>query len=279
MHFFFADDSTQKSARKGMGQTLAFGGILVPSENLQSLSNQIDSIALDAGIPGREEIKWSPSKDTWIYSNLIGDARFACYSKILHATTKADAVAIVTVCDPEMRKLKKEWGFERCVLYTLERVSTYTESLNSQAIVISDRPSGGKKEEKKFLVDYLSQIESNHNYMIEGNFALNLLTAPSHHIRLLQVADLITSITTAMTAGQIDYAKDYIEIIKPMFARNSLGSIGGTGLKVYPDQLINLYYWVLREESFVKTSKMSAIQLPHAAYKFAETDGLSNVSG
>jgi hypothetical protein len=58
-----------------------------------------------------------------------------------------------------MRTLKPAWDFERCVTYTLERVSAYTGNLSSQAVVISDRPSEGKKGEDQFSKDYLNHIE------------------------------------------------------------------------------------------------------------------------
>ncbi len=273
MHFFFADDSAQKGIREKMGKLVAYGGLLVSSESTHDLSNRIDEIAKEAGIPDREEIKWSPRKDSWIYNNLKGDDRLNCYSSIINAAKDAESIAIVTVCDPVMRNLKMEWGFERCVTYTLERVSAYTENLSSKAVVISDRPSGGKREEDQFLTDYLGHIESDYNFMHTGNFALNMLTAPSHLVRLLQAADLITAITTAMISGQTKYAKDYIELIKPMYAKNSLGSIGGTGLKVYPDNLINLYHWVLSETHYCKTSRMAGIPLPLDTYHYYRDDG------
>ncbi|MDO9518916.1 MAG: hypothetical protein Q7L19_01720 [Pseudohongiella sp.] len=273
MHFFFADDSSQRGNRLKMGKIVAYGGILVPSDRTLELSHVIDQIAEKAGIPDREEIKWSPRKNSWIYNNLGGEDRFNCYSSILKATEQAGATVIATVCDPEMRHLRLEWGFERCVTYTLERVSAYTENLESQTVVISDRPSGGKREEDQFLLDYLDHIESDYNFMIKGNFALNMLTAPSHLVRLLQVADLVTAITTAMVSGQTKYAKDYFGLVMPMFAKNALGSVGGTGLKVYPDNLINLYHWVLGEQHFSKASRMAGIPLPHSSYLYYENDG------
>jgi len=278
MHFFFADDSSQKGIRENMGKLVAFGGILLPSDKISELSTTIDRIATKSGIPDREEIKWSPRKNSWIYNNLGGDERFNCYSSILSAAREAGGVIIVTVCDPVMRKLKLEWGFERCITYTLERVSAYTENLSSQAIVISDRPSGGKKEEDQFLMDYLNHMESDYNFMLRGNFALNMLTAPSHLVRLLQVADLVTAITTAMVSGQTKYAQEYIELLKPMYAKNALGYAGGTGLKVYPDELINLYHWILGEEHFCKASRMAGIPLPHSKFLYRESGDTQKIN-
>ncbi len=37
MEFFFADDTTQKSSREGMGKVIGFGGVFVPEAVLGEL--------------------------------------------------------------------------------------------------------------------------------------------------------------------------------------------------------------------------------------------------
>lgn len=273
MYFFFADDSSHKSARKALGKLLAFGGVLIAADKLRVLSAEIDAILAKYGAPANEEIKWSPRKGKWIYENLKDDARQQCYSEVLAVAAKAECKAIVVACDYEMRNLRPEWGFERCVTYALERVATYTANLQSEAVVIADRPSGGHKQADQFLAAFAEQLNDNHNHMVAGSFALNMLTAPSHMVRHLQVADLVVSITTAMLSGETKFASHFFEQIKPMFIRNALGYIGGTGVKVYPDELINLYYWVLGEKEFSKASLMTAWPLPHIGILFVDGDG------
>lgn len=262
MQFFFADDSAQKGARSGMGKIVAFGGVLIAGDQLRTLSQRIDEIAASFGIPAADEIKWSPKKGSWIHSNLQGDRRARCYKEILSAAQAAGCKAVVTTCDFEMRNIKPEWGFERCVTYTLERVSTYLSKSSQQAVIIADRPSGGHKEADQFLEAFVEHLSSDHNHMIEKTFSLNMLTAQSHMTRHLQVADLVVSITTAMVAGQTKWAAEYFDAVKSMFLQNALGYIGGTGLKVYPDKLINLYHWVLGETAFVKAGNGTGLRLP-----------------
>lgn len=273
MQFFFADDSAQKGARSGMGKIVAFGGVLIAGDQLRTLSQRIDEIATSFGIPAGEEIKWSPKKGSWIYSNLQGDSRAKCYKEILTAAQEAGCKAVVTACDFEMRKLKPEWGFERCVTYTLERVSTYLSKSSQQAVIIADRPSGGHKEADQFLEAFVEHLSSNHNHMLEETFSLNMLTAQSHMTRHLQIADLVVAITTAMVAGQTKWAAEYFEIVKGMLLRNVLGNIGGTGLKVYPDKLVNLYHWVLGETAFVKAANGMGWRLPSENILYFSDDG------
>src|SRR5690606_5775923 len=100
--------------------------------------------------------------------------------------------------------------------------------------------------------------------------ALNILTTPSHLVKQLQLADLVTSITAAMVSGQDRYAKPLFPIVKSMLIGNHYGYIGGTGLKLFPDSLINLYYWILDEARNVKVSHGAGIALPHSAYAYSK---------
>lgn len=273
MQFFFADDSAQNSSRKGMGRLLAFGGVLVDSTELRPLAKDIDNIAEKYGLPDGEEIKWSPRKGSWIFENLKDESRIGCYSEILQAAKARNCKAVVALCDFELRNLKPEWGFERCVTYALERVSTHLTNISQEGVIISDRPSGGHKEADQFLANFIDHLSSGHNHMLEETFALNMLTAPSHMVRHLQVADLVVAITTAMFTGQSKWAAGYFEIVKSMFMKNALGYIGGTGVKIYPDQLINLYHWVLGEKQFSKAGKGMAWPIPAKGLLFSENDG------
>lgn len=273
MKFFFADDSTHKGAREHMGKLLAFGGFLLDGSRLKALSTQTEEILKKYGVPDNEEVKWSPRKGSWIYENLTGDARVACYSQILEATAAAEARVVVTVCDPAMREIKPAWGFERCVTYALERISTHLTKCDEEAVIICDRPSGGPKQSDQFLIDFVEHLASDFNHMMANSFAMNMLTAHSHMVRHLQIADLVVSITTAMASGNTKWAEQYFDIIRRMMLTNSLGYVGGTGFKVYPDQLINLYHWVVHEDAFTKTGKMEGILLPDGKFLYCDTDG------
>lgn len=257
-----------------MGKLVAFGGVLVPADALKSLSNGIEAVAKAHGLPEGEEIKWSPNKGSWVYENLVADARVSCYRAILTCALEHNCKAIVAVCDPELRGIKPEWGFERVVTYALERISTHLSDSKEEAVIVADRPGGGHKEADAFLHKFLDHLADEHNRMMEETFALNLLAAPSNLVRQLQLADLVVAITTAMFAGQTKWAGDYFDLVKRMFITNGFGYVGGTGVKVYPDKLINLYHWVLGEKRFSKVGKGMEYPLPDAGFLFAEDQGL-----
>ena len=274
MKMFFADDSKHKGARKGMGSILSFGGHLFDHSEVRKLSDRINEILTDNGVPLSEEVKWSPRKDSWIAKNLHGAARLKCYREILEAARDAGGLAIVLAMDSVRAQYTEEGIQKRCVQWALERVSTHMEKSASEAIVIADRPSGGPKEADQFMADFIDYLESPHNYMEKKTFGMQMLTAPSPMFRQLQVADLVVSITTAMVSGNTKYASEYFDIIKDMMLKNYLGYAGGTGLKVYPDSLTSLYHWVLGETTFAKVRNFSGITLPRKGYLYFTDDGM-----
>lgn len=257
-----------------MSHLLAYGGVLVDGGKLRSLTQAVDGIATKYGVPAKEEVKWSPRKGSWIHDNLKDDNRLGCYSEILQAAAAHECKAVVALCDYEMRGLPPNWGFERCVEYALERVSTHLIKQRLESVIISDRPSGGHREADDFLAAFSERLVSEYNHMESETFALNMLTAQSHMVRALQIADLVVAITAAMFSGQTKWAAQYFDLVRPMFIRNALGYIGGTGVKVYPDELINLYYWVLSERQYSKAGRGVAYPMPIKHFLFRDNDGL-----
>lgn len=261
-----------------MGKVVAFGGVLVDSAQLKPLAQKIDKIISDHGVPPDEEIKWSPRKGSWIYENLKDESRASCYTAILRTANETGFKSVVALCDYEMRNIKPEWGFERCVTYALERVSTHLTKTSNEAVIIADRPSGGHKEADEFLAAFVEHLSSDRNHMLEKTFSINMLTAQSHMVRHLQLADLVVSITAAMFAGQTKWASQYFDLVKGTFICNALGYVGGTGVKVYPDELTNLYYWVLGEKQFSKAGRGTAWPIPDKNKRFHSNDGTVQIN-
>jgi len=270
MEFFFADDTTQNSSREGMGKILGFGGIFVPEEALGSLEQQINDICDSFGIPKGEEIKWSPKKKSWIYQNLHGDDRISCYSAVLNATVASGCRALVVAWDTGRTTLKGEKAFKKVIDFTFERIAMHLAKSETLGVIVADRPGGGHKEDDQFLAEFLERVNEGTDYVVPEHVPINILTTPSHLQRHLQVADLVTAITCAMVGGQVTYAEPYFPIVKKMLISNHHGYIGGTGLKVFPDTLINLYYKVLGETHFVKVAMNSGFPLPDKNLPYAE---------
>lgn len=264
IEIFFSDDSVQKSVRIGMGKIIAFGGVFVEPDKLKPLQSKIDEIAKSYGIPDGEELKWSPKPESWIYKNLHGERRTSCYSKVLSEAKNHDVRALVIAWDEGRTTVKGEKAFDKVIDFAFERISLHLSSRGKLGIIVADRPGGGYKQDNEFLFNFLARVNQGTAYVKNENIVLNILTTPSHLVRQLQLADLVTSITAAMVAGQDKYASPLFSLVKEILIKNSLGYIGATGLKLFPDDLINLYYHLLGEDVFSKAGKNAGFPLPRS---------------
>ncbi len=250
MEVFFADDSSQNAKRAGMGKVVSFGGILINEDSIKPLEEAVDSIAEIFHIPPGTELKWSPGKENWIYSNLTGKNREDCYRQILRTAGDFGARVLVTSWATGLSTLQGNDAFKRCLTYVFERLTILLSKEGKNGIIVGDRPGGGRSEEDQLLALFLSQVQLGTEFVLPERVLMNILTAPSHMIRHLQIADLVTGITTAMVGGGYDYAPPVFDEIRPLFVKSSYSLIGGTGLKIAPDRLENLYHWILKEEKY-----------------------------
>jgi hypothetical protein len=251
-----------------MGTVVAIGGIFVEESALRPLSSKIDEIATKFCIPTGEEFKWSPRKGTWIHSNLHDTARTACYMEVLNAAVEHKVRGIVICWDTGRTTLKGEKAFSKCVDYLFERIAVHLEKKNTTAILVADRPGGGKDQEEQFLSDFVTRVQNGTEYVVPDRILLNVLTTSSNLVRHLQLADLVTGIVTAMVCGQYKYASPLFEPIKSILIQNHLGTVGGTGLKLFPDQLLNIYHHVLKENTFWRVGKGAGVSLPYPKFPY-----------
>lgn len=262
MDIFFLDDSVQNGKRGGMGQLVAVGGILFKEEILQPIQDQVNAICSEFKMPIGCELKWSPSADNWIYKNLVGDDRLACFQRVLSAASELGARAIVVVFDTGRTSVKGVKALRKALDYVFERTTMHLERENRLGLMVADRPGGGKKQEDYLLESVLTTIQSGTDFVPPKQIPINIVTTSSRFVRHLQLADLIVGITTAMVGGKTKFAEPLFPLIKSTFVKNSFGYVGGTGLKLYPNELLNLYYWVLGEGTFSRVGMNTGWTLP-----------------
>jgi hypothetical protein len=261
-----------------MGPVVSVGGVLIEEEQLRPLSAAMDAIASEFGVPENDEFKWSPKRGSWIYDHLHEETRESCYRQILEAAASHNAKAAVVCWDTARTSEKDQAAFERCVDYLFERISMNLEDRGSSAIIVADKPGGGKDQETEFLTNFVERIQKGTAYVLPNWILLNVLTTPSHLVRHLQLADLITGITTAMVAGNDKYARAIFPSVRNLFIKNRSGGVAATGLKIAPDgpradSLVNLYRWVLGERFLHKGGGAVSYPLPVAGFPF-EKHGL-----
>lgn len=272
MDLFFIDDAYQRSpSREGMGPLFAIGGLCVPEESVQTLEKSIDTLCENVGFPPGEIFKWSPGRNLWMHSNLIDEDRKGFFCELLENARKNGAKAIVVIEDS---RYKTATGATDHVIdliqLFLERYHWQLNCRNCRGMVIASQPSGDRRSEKKFLAECVNSLTTGTDYMQFVNIALNIICCPPQIIRLLQLADVITSCTTAMVSGETNYAPPIFEKIKPLLVQDNR-RIGGIGLKIHPDiEYANLYHWLLGDSMFIKGSIGVGMPLPSYPYSVDE---------
>ena len=273
--FFFAEDSKQNSpSRPGMGPLVAIGGINVAGEQVGVLGNAIDEICTSAGFPQGEEFKWSPGRELWMHSGLVGADRERFFVAVLGRLADSDVRSLVVIGDSNHRTATDSDDPETDVTTMfLERVESQCRSDHSEGFVVVDRPSGGRRDEDMFLAGCLETIQSGTTYIKPRQIAHNVVSTPSKLSRLLQAADFITGCTLAIVSGEQEYSPSVFASVLPLFQRH-MNRIGGCGLKIHPDfRYANLYHWIVGDSHLWKGktgTKLPMIDYPYCQGSFIE---------
>jgi hypothetical protein len=254
MDLFAIDDSSRKRpSRDGMRSLVSVGGLHVPGGRLRDLELELDVLCKKTGFPKGEEFKWSPGPGQWMREHLVEDARERFLLEALEIGAKAKAKAIVVIEDIHARKVARSSASheEDVTLMFLERAQAAL-GFEGDALVVFDRPGGGRKREDEFLAQCMETIRSGSAFTKLDRLALAVAT-DSKLSRTLQLADVVTSCSTAFVAGETRYSQRIFEAeILPML-REEYGRKGGCGLKIHPEKRYgNLYHWLLGDSHFVR---------------------------
>lgn len=99
-----------------------------------------------------------------------------------------------------------------------------------------------------------------------------VLTSDSKHARLLQLADVVTSCTLSLIAGEERFAPDTFRHIEPLLRREA-GRVGGVGVKIHPDlRYCNLYHWLFGDSHIWRNGVGHPLPLRGQMYYASATD-------
>lgn len=285
MDVIYVDDSVQPDPpRHGMGELVGIGGVMVPEESIAAYATALTTIRTRLGIPEGEEIKWKSSKGTFLSGaggELVGQLR----REMLEAAAALGIKSAVVIWD--RGRVPWERGrVEREILnYLYERIKWHLDDHDRIGMIVADEPGGGPKAEKKWLAETLGLTTNGTRYAPPDRVVMPIVTAPSHHVPHLQLADLVTAATTAAIAGRPS-AQALAPQLKNIAHTNSKGMIGGAGVVLWPPDLIDLYYWVFGDEFYVKNGAGHPLGPAAADPVFADLgrpyirdDGLPSIPG
>jgi len=237
-----------------MGPLAAAGAVVLPGEHLGSVESRINAICREVGFPDGDEFKWSPGRRHWMRERLIDEARSEFFGRVLGTVAEGGAAVIVVLVDtsrgfaiPDATSHEMD-----AVLMLMERLDAYLGSQREDGIVIADRPGGGSSEQSDFLEECLQTVLHGTRFSPMSHVPINVLTTESRLVRMLQVADVVTSCVTSYFAGENAYSPATFGRILPM-VRREYDAYGGRGIKVHPDfRYANLYHWLLGDSHFVR---------------------------
>jgi hypothetical protein len=269
MRIAFLDDACQKKpSRDQMGSLVGIGGLVLAGDSVSIAGRGIEKVCGGYKFPKCERFKWSPGGDHWMRKNLVEDARREFFVTVLDVLQKAGAEAFVVIADSDHKPATGEGVAPEIDVATLalERVHKLLDRRKEDGIVIVDRPGGGKADEEKFLLECLETIQSGTDFVVPARISINVVAANSKFVRLLQAADVVTSCTVALVAGERTHAPPVFESIKKLLAVHN-GRIGGMGLKIHPDfRYANLYHWRVGDKDIYKAPNEQA--LPMSTYPY-----------
>jgi hypothetical protein len=265
---FFADDARQQNpSRMGMGSLVGAGAIRVKDEDVRVLELQLSKLCSDFGFPDGAEFKWSPGRELWMRDNLRGSAREAFFIKALEIARARRIVATVVIADtnevdPRTGTQVSEADVTRLLLEAIH----LQIPIDANGLVIADRPGGGRPEEDSFLSGCMDTLKVGTRHVRNLELISLMLTANSKMVRLLQLADLVTSCTTAFVAGNGAFAPAIFDQIRPLL-RMHQGRVGGVGLKLLPaERYANLYHWIGGDTDYVHDNTTYRMPLPRYPY-------------
>lgn len=275
----FLDDSEQENPpRRGLGPLRAMAAAIFPADQLAPFAAALTALRTELGIPDGEELKWKPPKGSFLAGaggDLVGRLR-----RGMLAAAHDHRVRTVTVIIDHGAAYKsqtREQVGATALAWLFERVSMHLADHGALGIMIADKPSGGSREEKRWLAEALELTNDGTQYVDPGKVVLPIVTADSRHVPHLQLADLIAAATTGAIAGH-PHALELGPQLAELMHRNSLDHVNGTGLKLFPERH-NLLYHCFGETEISKASLMAGAGLPLPGAPYADDDGLGPAPG
>lgn len=254
MDMWFLDDARQRlTSRDQMGPLCAAGGIRIEESRLRRFETSLEDLCQRFGFPDAEEFKWSPGRELWMHDNLIGDERARFFVATAECARDNAVIGAIVCEDTNYRTLTNTRLHEMDVVrLLLERIHGHTAA-TEQSLIIADRPGGGGiRANDQFISGCLDTLRTGTTALSQLDRICMVLTCSSHLNRCLQFADVFTSCLTAYIGGENRWSPPVALVLRQLI-RESLGRVGGCGIKIHPDyRYANLYHWLFGDEYLVK---------------------------
>lgn len=251
MQLVFIDDSgTADPPRQHLGELVSIGAVIFPEESVAPYAQALAAIRAGIGMPDSEEIKWKPARGSWL-QQAGRDVSLYLRRTMLEAAATYRVRTAVVIWDRGALAWEKPRIGHEILRWLYERIEMHLEEHGQRGVVIADVPGGGSADHAKWLSEVVDLTTAGTQYVKPNRVIMPIVTAPSHHVPHVQLADLVTAATTAAVAGRPS-GTDLLDLLKPLARRNSHGFIGGAGVVLWPRDLVDLYFWMFGEDTLVR---------------------------
>jgi hypothetical protein len=277
MQLAFIDDSEEKQPRRaGLGHLVAVGGVVVPEMAVAPYSIGLAGICQELGVPERTELKWSPGDGSWLKTREGSAVRTELRERMLTLAVDLGITSVAVVWDRGLVDWSVNEVQVEILRWVYERISMCLPA-DEVAVVIADEPGGDRRDQREWLAETLELTDHGTEYVTPDRVVLPIVTTPSHHVPHLQLADLVVGATTAAVAGN-RYALKLVPLLRQLAHKNAYGYAGGAGIKLFPNDLLNLHHWAFGEDSYWKVRTNSGWSLPWREWPYADDGGLSSTA-
>jgi hypothetical protein len=274
----FIDESEEQQPRRtGLGHLVSVGGVVVPETAVAPYSAGLARIRHSLGVPEDTELKWSPSDGSWLKTPAGNAIRTQLREQMLNLAVDLGVSSVVVVWDRGLVSWPVNEVQVEILGWVYERISMCVP-VDEVALVIADEPGGDRRDRKQWLAETLQLTNHGTEYVTPDRVVLPIVTTPSHHVPHLQLADLVVGATTAAVAGN-RYALGLAPLLHQLAHKNAYGFAGGAGIKLFPNDLLNLHHWAFAEDSYWKVGTGEYWPLPIRDLPYATDDGLAVTEG
>jgi len=233
-----------------------YGGFCVDADKIRELSNELQALKKNKGIPWDVELKWSPPKNHYLRKKFKG-SRQELYRDALRILRKFEARLFCVIHDLSKcygmtmygwtEDKTKLWAAKEQLKYLAERFQhTYLENEKAEGLIISDNYAS-RKGEKTILKQATEDLITGTFFQKLDRVSMVPLMADSKYCFPIQLADLVVGITVSFFAGG-KYALELFPEIVELFAYNPYrdsisfastfsASVVGVGIKLFPEEL------------------------------------------
>lgn len=274
MRFAFVDDTRQTGKREGVGKLLGLASVCFADNHVRPFADDFHSVLDAHSVPHEVEMKWSPdSKNDWFRRNGKQDEVTPIRRELLGCArdhgARVHAVVWDTTAAPDCEGVAP---LDKALEFLFERITFMLASLDERGQLFIDKPGGNQRTEDRWVRDALHLTEDGTDYVNADRIIGPPVPVASQFHPQIQLADMVAGAVTAAVSGS-KYGLALLPDIKPLFHTNSKGAIGAAGLKLFPDGLNNLHYWLNDETDLF--SHYGRVALPNDRWQFSDGCGLA----